>query len=122
MTFTLNQPSFASGEIAPSLWARTDQERYQTAAKKLVNFIVRPHGGIEKRGGSYFVGEVKNSAKPSRLFRFQFSSTQGYALEFADKVMRVISEGGYVVNEDDGTIYELEIPYSIEDVWELNYE
>ena len=122
MTFTLNQPSFASGEIAPSLWARTDQERYQTAAKKLVNFIVRPHGGIEKRGGSYFVGEVKNSAKPSRLFRFQFSSTQGYALEFADKVMRVISEGGYVVNEDDGTAYELEIPYSIEDVWELNYE
>lgn len=121
MTITLNQASFAAGEIAPSLWSRTDQERYQSAAKKIINFIVRPHGGLEKRGGSYFVGEVHNSQNPSRLFRFQFSATQGYALEFGHKIMRVISNGGYVVNEE-GAVYELEMPYSIDDVWDLNYE
>lgn len=113
--------SFSGGEIAKTLYARTNIEKYQSCAKILKNFMVKVHGGLEKRSGSYFLSKVKNKSHPSRLITFQFSTSQGYALEFSDKVMRVFSLDGLVVN-DDKTDYELAIPYDIDEVWQMKTE
>jgi len=47
----LEQVSFTSGEISPSLYARTDLARYQSAVKKLLNFIPMQYGGVRNRAG-----------------------------------------------------------------------
>ena len=78
------QDVFTRGEISPRLHARASLDLYRAALSKCENFVTLPHGGIRKRGGSYFVGEVKSSAKATRLIPFIFSSDQAYCLEFGD--------------------------------------
>lgn len=97
MAMAAPQNSFTGGEWAPSLWARSDLQKYPTAVKTLQNFIIHPHGGISNRAGTYFVGETKFSAKVSRLIPFQFSTVQSYMLEFGDLYMRVFKDGGRVM-------------------------
>ncbi|MDD4556217.1 MAG: hypothetical protein PHE89_02660 [Alphaproteobacteria bacterium] len=118
----LLQASFNGGEIAPSLYARTNIDKYQSAAKRLKNVFVKIHGGLEKRGGTYFLDEVKDSAYPSRLVPFQFSVTQGYALEFGNRVMRVLTFDGLVLAEDSENVYQIETAYDIDEVWQMKTE
>lgn len=49
MAFSWIQPSFAGGEIGPSLYGRIDMSKYQVALRKCDNFIVRQYGGVENR-------------------------------------------------------------------------
>jgi len=60
------QPSLSSGEISPSLYARTDVSKYQSGLKTCRNFIVSKFGGVESRAGTEFVAEVKDSTKNTR--------------------------------------------------------
>ena len=48
MTTSLIQPSFAGGEVSPSLYGRVDLEKYQTSLRRCRNFIVRQYGGRER--------------------------------------------------------------------------
>lgn len=97
MTITARQLSFTGGEWSPSLYVRTDLQKYATAARKMKNFIVHPHGGASNRGGTEFISEVKDSSKYTRLVPFQFSVTQSYVLEFGHNYIRVLKDGGVVV-------------------------
>lgn len=117
----LTQAGFNGGEISPTLYARTNIEKYQSSAKVLKNFMVKAHGGLEKRGGSYFIAPVVENIHPSRLIKFQFSENQGYALEFGNKVMRVISHDG-LVTSSSGDVFELETKYDIDCVWQMKIE
>lgn len=92
-----NQPSFASGEIAPYLYGRVDQELYYIGLRTCRNFIVRQYGGASNRGGTYFVGEVKDSSKPVRLIPFSFNETQTYIIELGHLYARFIANGGQVL-------------------------
>ena len=74
MPTSIIQSSFAGGEWAPSLYARTDLARYSTAVRTMKNFIINPHGYIINRPGTYFVQETKDSSKESRLIPFQFAA------------------------------------------------
>lgn len=121
MAMEIAQVSFNAGEISPALYARTNLEKFGSAAKLILNFYVKKEGGLEKRGGSTYIGSVQNNGYPSRLRRFQFSQNQGYALEFGNNVMRVISEGGLVATAE-GEIYELATAYDIDDVWQMKFE
>lgn len=121
MTFATFQAAFNGGEISPSLYNRVNIDRYQSSVKLAKNMFIRAHGGAEKRPGSYYVCPQKYNDKPSRLKRFQFSETQGYCLEFSEKMMRVLSKGGVVI-KDDGTEFELATPYTIDDVWQMKFE
>ncbi|RAU21078.1 hypothetical protein CU669_15085 [Paramagnetospirillum kuznetsovii] len=91
------QPSFAAGELAPSLYARVDLAKYHIGAKRLLNFFVHAHGGASNRPGTVFIGRVKDTANPVRLISFTFSTTQAYCLEFGNLYMRVIMNGGHVL-------------------------
>ena len=86
MAISWIQPSFAGGEIGPSLYGRIDMAKYQVALRKCDNFIVRQYGGVENRPGTRFVGAAKYPNRKCRLIPFQFSTVQTYALEFGTPV------------------------------------
>lgn len=94
----LLQPSFTSGELSPSLYARVDIARYQTALRRAINFIVRPTGGIDNRPGLYFVNRNRQAAKRSRLIPFVPSDSEAYAIELADHYARFVTNGAVIVS------------------------
>lgn len=95
---TLAQRSFAGGEVAPAMYARTDQVKYATGLRTLLNAMVMRHGGVTNTPGTIFVGEVKDSSKTVLQMPFIFNSDQTYNLEFGDQYMRVIRNGAYVTD------------------------
>ena len=60
--------------------------------------VVNYRGGSYSRAGTAFVGFSKQTGRevPPRLIPYQFSLSQGLALEFGDFYMRVISNGAFV--------------------------
>ena len=111
------QRSFSGGEIAPSLWARSDQSKYATGLRTCRNFIVHKHGGVSNRPGTGFDAETKTSTKLSILVKFRFSNTQTYAMEFGDKYIRWHKNGGYlVVTDTDAPAWSAATNYVIGDL------
>jgi len=105
------QTNFTAGEISPKCYGRTDVARYQNGAEILENCVVNVHGGAERRPGTLFEAETKDSAKRSILIPYVFSVTQAYMLEFGDYYMRVyLAGGGQVLS--GGSPYEISTPYS----------
>lgn len=90
-------PAFAAGEVSPRLHGRVDVAKYHVGCNTLLNWYVVNTGGAATRAGTAWVGEVYDSAARSRLISFQFNQVQAYVLEFANLKMRVIMNGGYVL-------------------------
>lgn len=91
------QHSFASGELAPALYARTDLAKYHVSAALLNNFFVDYRGGASSRQGTKYVLRAKDSTKAVRIIRFAASSTVQYVLEFGDFYMRPFINGSPVL-------------------------
>jgi len=89
--------NFTAGELSEDLFGRVDITKYNNGAATLENFIVQPHGGITRRSGSRFVKEVKTSANATRLFPFEFSTTQAYVIEFGNLYMRFYKDQGAIL-------------------------
>jgi len=91
------QISFAGGEVSPSTYARIDLQKFGSSAKELTNYFVHAEGGISNRAGTEFIVEVKDSSQTVRNVPFEFNEEQAYSLEFGDQYMRVIRNGGLVL-------------------------
>ncbi|MCR9239690.1 MAG: discoidin domain-containing protein [Alphaproteobacteria bacterium] len=109
MTVYPIQANFTRGELGPRLHGRTDLEHYQSGLKTATNWQVLKEGGLRRRVGTIFAGEVKNNAKEVRLGKFEFSTSQSYLLEFGDLYIRFWTNGGRV--ESGGTPVEVVTPY-----------
>lgn len=90
-------PSFAAGEISPALHGRVDLAKYQVGLATCLNWFIHPFGGASTRAGTEFVGEAVDAAVRSRLIPFQFNTSETYVLEFGHQKMRVVRDGGYVL-------------------------
>lgn len=99
MAFRSNQPNFSKGEIAPELRARVDVAYYGASLARARDVCILKYGGITKRPGTRFVGEVYDPTADVRLMPFEFSITQTYALEMGQGYMRPLALGGFVLNE-----------------------
>ncbi len=97
MTEFFNQPSMAAGEIAPDLYGRVDTDMYYIGLRKAYNFIIKQYGGACNRMGTYFTSEARDSSKPQRNISFQFNEEQTYALELGHQTMRIIANGGEIL-------------------------
>lgn len=115
------QRSFTSGEIAPALQSRADIVKYATGLNLCENFFVRAQGGVYSRPGFRFVGELDDSSKVGRLIPFSFNTEQTYILVFEHLKMRVIKEGGYVLDGAGPAIFELTTPYTESQLSRLSY-
>lgn len=105
------QRSFTAGELSPALRSRSDLEKYISGLAHCRNFIIRSQGGAYSRPGTRFIGELGDMARRARLIPFQFNTTQTYILVFEHLRVRVIMDGGYVLDSNDD-IYELVTPYT----------
>ena len=90
--------TFTAGEISPRLEGRANIEKYLEGLSILTNMIVQPHGGVTRRPGTEYLGEVKNSSNVTRLIPFEFKTSDTYALEFGDQYMRVFRNGLQVLS------------------------
>lgn len=85
------QRSFADGEIAPALYARTDHIKYIRGLRTCRNMIVQAQGGALNRSGLRFITEAKDSALAVRLIDFVLDGsdvTKIYLMEFGDSYIR----------------------------------
>lgn len=94
------QPSFAKGELAPSLYGRVDIAAYQVGLRTARNVIIHAYGGVSNRPGLSFIGPVKDHSYAPRLIDFQYNVEDTYILEFGDEYMRVIRNDGHVLETD----------------------
>jgi hypothetical protein len=96
--------TFTAGEISPRLEGRVTIEKYREGLSELTNMIVQPHGGVSRRPGTEFLGEVKDSSKTTRLIPFEFKTSDTYALEFGDQYMRVFRNGLQVLEDSEKAV------------------
>lgn len=106
--------SFNGGELSPLLDGRVDQDKYFTGCKKLQNFIPTVQGPARRRGGTRYVGTVKDSTRRTWLTDFVFSLGQSYVLEFGHQYVRFWANRGQLLS---GTSpYEIVSPYTEADL------
>lgn len=92
------QNALNAGELSPSLYGRTDLDKYHLGCSTARNFFANYRGGLSSRAGLAYVGMCKQQYPvPPRDIPFQFSLNQGYVLEFGQEYMRIKSNGAYVV-------------------------
>lgn len=115
--------AFSGGEIAPALYARTDQTKYQQGARTIRNHIVMKHGGLTQRPPTMFVGSTLNSGNQIRLIPFIFNETgigQSYVLEFGNEYIVFYQNGGVVITAPN-TPYKITSPYLQADLANIQY-
>lgn len=115
----LVQPSFTGGEISPSLYARTDLERYASSLRTCRNFIVSSFGGVYNRPGTRYIAAT-NANQKVRLIPFQFNTTQTYVIELGANYARFYSNGFQVV-DGGGNPVQITTPWAGADVWGLRF-
>lgn len=93
----LIQPSFAGGEISPDVFSRVDIAKYNVALRTSLNGFIRAQGGWSNRTGGEFIAPTKYQDRDAVLIGFQFNTVQTYELEFGDLYMRVLKDGGLVL-------------------------
>jgi hypothetical protein len=97
MAQALIQRSFAGGEIAPALYGRADQAKYQTGLKTCRNFYIRKEGGVTNRPGSGLVEEIKVSATGAYFITFIYNNSQTYVIEAGAGYFRFYRNGAQIV-------------------------
>lgn len=87
------QGDFTAGELSPLMFGRVDSDKYKKGLALGLNWIGLIQGGLTRRPGSIFCGEVKFSSKATRLEAFKFSVFQNYMIEFGDLYVRFYKDG-----------------------------
>jgi len=104
--------SFSSGEISPEMAGRIDDTKYQQGAATMRNFIAKPQGPAENRPGFFFVKEVKNSSKQTRLIPFRFNVSQTMVIEMGEEYFRFHTQGA-TLQYLDGSAWSANTTYYI---------
>ena len=55
--------SFSAGELTPTIEGRADLPLYQNGAKKIINWMILPSGGVTRRPGTEFIWAKKLVSK-----------------------------------------------------------
>ena len=115
----LFKPSFAAGEITPTMDGRVDLAQYNEGAQLLKNMIVHPYGGVSNRPGTNFVANAYSATEihVTRLIPFTFSVTQAYMLEFSHLRVRVFKDGALVT----GGTSSFATTYTDDEIWDIDY-
>jgi hypothetical protein len=116
------QTSFNGGEWSPLAQGRVDIAKYKNGLALCQNYVPLVQGALTRRPGTRFVAEVKDSSKPVRMVRFEFSISQAYLLEFGQGYIRFFTNGGQLLS--GGVPYEVTTPYAVSDpdeLWDLSF-
>lgn len=92
------QVSFAGGEVSPTLYGRTDMDRYPVSLRKCKNFIPTQHGILVNRTGLQHVAKL--SADQYRLVPFD---RENYRRMIALRADNSVRDRGVFIYEPDST-------------------
>src|SRR5690606_21260381 len=95
--------------LSPLLYGRPEIDKYSIGLKTCLNFVPMVQGPVNRRPGTGFVVEVKDSSAFTRIIRFEFNVEQAYVLEFGNLYVRFMKDHGQIV---DGTRVELATTYT----------
>ncbi len=113
-----SQNNFTAGEFSPFLYGRFDIAKYANGAKTLENILIHQAGGGQRRPGSKYVAEVKTSSLKTRIFTFEFSTTQAYILEMGNEYFRFYRNNGQI---QSASAYEISTPYQTADLFDIQF-
>lgn len=126
---SVRQTSFAGGEVAPAVWARSELERYASSLRRCRNFLPLPQGPVVNRPGMQFVARAAGSGQEDsdgnsfadgvRLIPFVYSDEEAYVLEVGGGYIRFFQNGAPVVS--GGNPVEVETDYSLLTLSRLKY-
>ena len=91
------QASLSGGEVSDAIGSRVDIDKYKSSVATAENVFPQVHGGMTNRPGLQFIG-FTNGIGDIRLIPFSFNTEQTYVLEMGPFYMRVIKDGGYVLD------------------------
>lgn len=102
MANSIIQYAYVSGEISPTLFSRSDLEKYDLGLAVARNWIVDYRGGITTRPGSLYKDWLQHPDKNIRWFPFEFSPNVANTnvVVFGDGYIRFLQEGAYVLEAD----------------------
>jgi hypothetical protein len=90
--------TFDAGELSPLMGGRVDLAKYPNGCSLIENYISVVQGPMVRRGGTYFVSEIANSANRGWLKSFSVSDGTNYMLEFGDHIIRVYANRGQLIS------------------------
>jgi len=111
--------SFNAGELSPLMNARSELVKYKTGAKTLVNMLVRSQGPVQRRPGTKYIAEVKDSNDFVRLISYRVNDDNEYIVEMGDEYLRFCHDGSQVTYGESP--YEVSSPYDANDIFEVQY-
>jgi len=112
--------SFAGGEIAPEMFGRIEDEKYQSGLALCRNFVVKPQGAVENRAGLKLVRAAKYADRKVRLLPFTYSTTQTIVIEFGHEYCRFHTQGATLLDGSNQP-YELTTPYQEAELFDVHY-
>lgn len=113
------QNAFNGGEVAPFMYGRIDDAKFQMSCATMRNFICRVQGPAVRRSGFKFVEATKYASRKVRLIPFKYNSDQTCVVELGHHYARFHSYGMTVYR--NGAIHELTTPYDEDDLDSLEY-
>jgi len=106
--------TFNGGELSPHINARIDFKKYKSGCRRLENMICLPYGGVQKRSGTQYIAETKNSGV-ARLISMSIGVDQSYILEAGHEYIRFYADGVQI--QTSSVPVEVVTPYSSNDVF-----
>ena len=104
--------------------SRSDQQKYEAGAKTMENFIPLIYGAAERRPGTEFIAEQKDSSAKGRLIAFEHSVDDTYILLFENQVLRFFKDGAQIFapvgTEDLSAFDSVSGDSSLISHWKLN--
>lgn len=98
MTSQINlKTNFTAGQVSSYLYARGDLSIYTNGAKTLQNVIILPTGGVCRRKGLRYIGEIDTDC---RLISFEFNTEQTYLLVFSPQKIQVYKDEACIAEMD----------------------
>ena len=91
------QPSFAAGEVSPTMYGRVDLAKFKVGAALLRNYFVDYRGGVSNRPGTRYIQSARYDDSDVRLIPFKFNVQQQYVLEFGHGYIRFYRNGGQIL-------------------------
>lgn len=116
-TRTFNR-SFSGGELSPEMFGRLDDNKYQTGAALLKNFVATPQGPAENRPGFAYVNATKSNGR-ARLIPFTYSTDQTMVIEIGAGYFRFHTLGATLLSV--GVPYEVTNPYTAGELFDIHY-
>jgi hypothetical protein len=115
---TINQSSFAFGEISPLSYGRVNVAAYRQGLKTCRNAVVGARGELHRRPGTRFVAATKANSQ-AVLIPFRYTADKAYVIELGPGNMRFFTQRAPL--KVGGVIYELVTPYSVDELADVRF-